>query len=89
MHACSLAVIVLLRHCIPTGECQLQSSQRAQTLLENMHFFSVAHTLLAYGQGEAVVTVMMRFVEAAAALGEPFFRWLRPRYISSIKSKTC
>lgn len=58
----------------PTCESYVQSCERAQMLLDNMHFFSVAHTLLAYGQGEAVVTVMMRFVEAAAALGEPFFR---------------
>lgn len=60
--------------CIPTCEYYVQSSERAQMLLDNMHFFSVAHTLLAYGQGEAVVTVMIRLVEAAAALGEPFFR---------------
>ena len=52
-------------------------------LLDNMHFFSVSHTLLAYGQGEAVVMVMMRFVEAAAILGEAFFRWVNIKYTSS------
>lgn len=57
------------------SDCAMQSRQQAQTLLDNMHFFSLSHTLLSYGQGEAVVMVMMRFVEAAAALGEPFFRW--------------
>ena len=53
----------------------MQSSQQAQSLLDNMGFFSLSHTLLLYGQGEAVVMVMMRFVEAAAALGDAFFRW--------------
>ena len=52
-------------------------------LLDNMHFFPESQTLLAYGQGEAVVMVMMRFVEAAAALGEAFFRLPTPKCTSS------
>lgn len=60
--------------------CAMQSSHQAQTLLDTMGFFFLSHTLLLYGQGEAVVMLMMRFVEAAAALGEPFFRWLIPIY---------
>lgn len=56
-------------------------------LLDNMHFFSVSHTLLAYEQGEAVVMVMMRFVEAAAILGEGFFRWVDIKYTSRNHSK--
>ena len=52
----------------------LQGGQRAQALLDDMRIHSLSSTLLSYGQGEAVVTVMMRFLEAAAAFGEPFFR---------------
>lgn len=58
----------------PNYLCVPQSSHQAQTLLDHVGFFPLSHTLLLYGQGEAVVMVMMRFVEAAAALGEPFFR---------------
>ena len=59
-------------------------------LLDNMRFFSVSHTLLAYGQGEALVLVMMRFIEAAAALGDSFFRWLTPEKPTVInQSKAC
>ena len=68
-----MASTVLLVAVSQSG-CALQSSQLAQMLLDNMRFFSLAHTLLAYGQGEAVVMVMMRFVEAAAAMGDAFFR---------------
>ena len=51
-----------------------QGSQKAAALLDQMNFFALPQILLSFGQAEAVVLIMMRFVEAAAAVGEPFFR---------------
>ena len=86
MNGIAIAVLTAVRLC-PQFESDVQSNERAQMLLDNMHFFSVSHTLLAYGQGEAVVMVMMRFVEAAAILGEAFFRWVDIKYTSRNHSK--
>ena len=59
--------------CCKLSTC-LQGSQRAEVLLDSMHFFALPQTLLSFAQGEAVVLVMMRFVEAVTAFGEPAFR---------------
>ena len=52
----------------------LQANQQAGTLLKDMDFFGLPHVLTSFGQSEAVLLILMRFVEAAAALGDTFFR---------------
>ncbi|KAL0036203.1 hypothetical protein WJX79_007899 [Trebouxia sp. C0005] len=51
-----------------------QGRQRAKSLLDGMDFFALPQTLVKFAQAEAVVLVMMRYVDATAAFGEQFFR---------------
>lgn len=51
-----------------------QGCQRAKTLLDGMNFFALSPTLVKFAQAEAVVLIVMRYVDAAAAFGEQFFR---------------
>ena len=39
-----------------------------------MNFFALPQTLVKFAQAEAVVLIMMRYVDAAAAFVEQFFR---------------
>ena len=57
--------------------CLMQDTQQAEELLSRMNFFKLPHVLASFGQSEAVLLIMMRFVEAAA-FGEAFFRYLQP-----------
>lgn len=43
-------------------------------MLKDIDFFSLPQTLVDAAQPEAVVQVMMRFIDAAAALGDDFIR---------------
>lgn len=47
---------------------------QAAALLKDIDFFSLPLTLLDAAQAEAVVQAMMRFLDAAAALGDDFLR---------------
>ena len=64
----------------------LQAVQQAETLLKAMDFVGLPHVLASFGQSEAVLLILMRFVEAAAALGDAFFRYFAwdPHRISNL-----
>lgn len=50
----------------------------AEALLEGMQFYAIPDTLLAAGRPQAVVTVLLRLIKAAEALGTAFFRSAAP-----------
>ncbi len=65
--------ICLLLLCCKNAVCA-QGCQRAKSLLDGMDFFALPQTLVKFGRAEAVVLILMRYVDAAAAFGEQFFR---------------
>ncbi|DBA95921.1 TPA: hypothetical protein ACH3X1_001448 [Trebouxia sp. C0004] len=63
----------LLEHWATSTEAS-QGRQHAKSLLDGMDFFALPQTLVKFAQAEAVVLIMLRYVDAAAAFGERFFR---------------
>lgn len=49
---------------------------QAAALLNDIDFFSLPQSLVDAAQAEAVVQIMLRFLDAAAALGDGFLRCL-------------